>query len=74
MLQTVEGGSHAEPCWSLWWDVPVHFGELCKLFDFYRLLFSLTLINICSFTFSFSAFDLFSDIFVCFIFFLALVG
>ena len=25
VLQTVEGGSHAEPCWSLWWFVPVHF-------------------------------------------------
>ena len=39
VLQAVEGGSHAEPCWSLWWDVPVHFRELCKLFDFYRLPF-----------------------------------
>ena len=39
MLQTVKGGSHAETCLGFCWDVPVHFGELRKLFDFYRLLF-----------------------------------
>ena len=35
----LEGGSHAETCLGFCWDVPVHFGELRKLFDFYRLLF-----------------------------------
>ena len=30
VLQTADSGSHAVICWSLWWVIAVHFGELCQ--------------------------------------------
>ena len=40
MLQTLDSGSHAMTCWSLWWDLPMHLGEFSyvSFLHFYGLL------------------------------------
>ena len=64
VLQTVEGGSHAETCWSLWWDVPSTLESYVNCLTFIDFFFPLTLTNNFFFSFSFPDFYLFIDTFV----------